>query len=93
MRLSRLDADEVTQLGGPEGTSAHLRTLIPQAVSVQAQVREIIARVRAEGDAAVIDYTRRFDTAGEERIIFRAPDADDWPAPAFPLSSGCPGWR
>jgi hypothetical protein len=33
------------------------------------------------------------DTAGEERIIFRAPDADDWPAPAFPLSSGCPGWR
>ncbi len=30
---------------------------------VGAAVREIIARVRAEGDAALIDYTRRFDRA------------------------------
>jgi histidinol dehydrogenase len=66
MRLSRLDVDEVTRLGGPEGASAHLRTLIPQAASVQAQVAEILARVRADGDAAVIDYTRLLDTAGEE---------------------------
>jgi histidinol dehydrogenase len=79
MRLSRLDADEVTRLGGPEGTSAQLRTLIPEPASVQAQVREIIARVRAEGDAAVIDYTRRFDTAGEEpaRLLVRQDELDD----------------
>ena len=42
MRLSRLDADEVARRGGPEGTSAHLRTLIPQPSSVEAQVREIL---------------------------------------------------
>jgi histidinol dehydrogenase len=30
---------------------------------VDATVREIIARVRAEGDAALIDYTQRFDRA------------------------------
>src|ERR1700730_10243687 len=79
MRLSRLDADEVTRLGGPEGTSAQLRTLIPEPASVQAQVREIIARVRADGDAAVIDYTRRFDTAGGEPapLLVRQDELDD----------------
>ncbi|MBL8580070.1 MAG: histidinol dehydrogenase [Mesorhizobium sp.] len=30
---------------------------------VEAAVRDIIARVRAEGDAALIDYTQRFDRA------------------------------
>jgi len=30
---------------------------------VDATVRDIIARVRAEGDAALVDYTRRFDRA------------------------------
>ncbi len=33
------------------------------APDVDAAVREIIGRVRAEGDAALIDYTRRFDRA------------------------------
>ncbi|MEQ1942385.1 histidinol dehydrogenase [Mesorhizobium sp. VNQ89] len=30
---------------------------------VESAVRDIIARVRAEGDAALVDYTRRFDRA------------------------------
>jgi histidinol dehydrogenase len=66
MRLTRLDAGEVARHGGPEGASAHLRSLIGAAASVEDQVRAIIERVRAEGDAAVIEYTRSFDTAGEE---------------------------
>jgi histidinol dehydrogenase len=46
--------------------AARLRASVPGGASVQEAVREIVARVRAEGDAAVAEYTRRFDTAGSE---------------------------
>jgi histidinol dehydrogenase len=64
--LERLSADDVIRLGGPVQAAARLRELVPDGGSVEQPVREIIARVRAEGDAAVLDYTRRFDTQGAE---------------------------
>ncbi len=66
MRLERLNAREVAQRGGPVDAAAHLRSLIADGASVEHEVREILSRVRSEGDAAVLDYTRRFDTAGNE---------------------------
>jgi histidinol dehydrogenase len=66
MRMQRLSIEEVKRLGGPTGVAAHLRSLVPGGASVQDAVREIIERVRAEGDEAVRDCTRRFDTAGNE---------------------------
>ncbi|HTA34605.1 MAG TPA: histidinol dehydrogenase [Solirubrobacteraceae bacterium] len=66
MRIERLSADDVLRLGGPAGAAAHVRALVPDGASVSDQVREIIATVRAGGDAAVLDYTRRFDTDGNE---------------------------
>jgi histidinol dehydrogenase len=79
MELSRLDAGEVARLGGPEGTSAHLRSLIPAAASVEGEVREIISRVRADGDAAVNAYTSRFDLAGAEPqpLLVREEELDE----------------
>jgi histidinol dehydrogenase len=65
MDLERLDAGTVAELG-PRATAARLRRLVPDGASVEAAVREIIAAVRAGGDAAVLDHTRRFDTAGAE---------------------------
>jgi histidinol dehydrogenase len=62
MRIERLDLAEVARLGGPRGAAAHVRALVPDGASVEEAVREIVARVRVEGDAAVRDYTRRFDT-------------------------------
>jgi histidinol dehydrogenase len=66
MRIERLTAEEVGRLGGPGGAAAHLRSLAPGGARVETAVREILERVRTEGDAAVLDYTRRFDTAGRE---------------------------
>ncbi len=43
--------------------AAFLTTKREVSADVDAAVRDIIARVRAEGDAALIDYTRRFDRA------------------------------
>jgi histidinol dehydrogenase len=43
-----------------------VRALVPDGDSVAAQVAEIIAGVRTGGDGAVLDYTRRFDTSGNE---------------------------
>src|SRR5438105_497216 len=50
-------------LSGPPGAlAAELRALVPAPGSVSDQVAEIIAEVRAEGDAAVLAYTRKLDT-------------------------------
>jgi histidinol dehydrogenase len=79
MQLSRIDAGELARRGGVAGTSEHLRSLIPEGASVEEPVRKILARVRAEGDAAVLDYTRRFDTGGEEPapLLVREEELDD----------------
>ena len=66
MSIERLGAAEVARRGGAAATAAYLRSLAPTAGSVEEDVREIIARVRAEGEEAVRRYTRRFDTAGAE---------------------------
>jgi histidinol dehydrogenase len=66
MRLQRLSADELERLGGPAGVAAHVRSLVPGRESVEQAVAEIVQRVRADGDAAVLDYTRRFDGRGSE---------------------------
>jgi histidinol dehydrogenase len=79
MQLTRVDAGDLARRGGPEGTSAYLRTLVPEPTSVEETVREIVARVRAEGDAAILDYTRRFDVAGGEPapLLAREEELDD----------------
>jgi histidinol dehydrogenase len=61
MRCERL-----TATGDPARTAETLRDLIPAPESVREIVGEIIAEVRAHGDMALIDYTRRFDTEGNE---------------------------
>jgi histidinol dehydrogenase len=66
MQITRLDRLEVERLGGPAGAAARLRSLVADGASVQEEVREIVAAVRSGGDAAVLDYTRRFDTAGAD---------------------------
>jgi histidinol dehydrogenase len=64
MRIERLSVEDVQRRGGAPGAAAHLRSLVPDGGSVEQDVREIVATVRAEGDAAVLEYTRRFDTEG-----------------------------
>ncbi len=66
MQIERLNAEQVAGLGGPDGAAARVRSLAPDGASVAEPVREIIAGVRSGGDAAVLDYTRRFDTEGNE---------------------------
>jgi histidinol dehydrogenase len=63
MRLQRVGPEELERLGGPVAVAAHVRALVPGGDSVEQAVSEIVRRVRDEGDAAVLDYTRQFDTA------------------------------
>ena len=57
--------------GDPPAIAAELRALVPGAASVRDDVAEIIADVRSRGDEALLDYTRRFDTAGAEPAALR----------------------
>jgi histidinol dehydrogenase len=66
MQITRLGAPEVERLGGPAGVAARLRSLVADGASVQEEVRKILAAVRGDGDEAVREYTRRFDTAGAD---------------------------
>jgi histidinol dehydrogenase len=52
--------------GDPLELAAELRALVPDSGSVRDAVAEIVARVRAGGDASLREYTRRFDTGGAE---------------------------
>jgi histidinol dehydrogenase len=60
----------------PRAVSARLRALVPAAACVSQPVAEIIARVRQQGDAAVLEYTRRFDTAGADPGPLRVSDGE-----------------
>lgn len=50
-------------LGDPAPVAARVRALAPGAASVSAAVAAIVADVRARGDAALLEYVRRFDGA------------------------------
>ncbi|MGN6537797.1 MAG: histidinol dehydrogenase [Mesorhizobium sp.] len=52
-----------SDVGFEQRFAAFLTTKREVSADVNTAVRDIIARVRAEGDAALIDYTRRFDRA------------------------------
>ncbi|MDZ5700091.1 histidinol dehydrogenase [Chelativorans sp. M5D2P16] len=64
-RLSTADADFEARF------SAFLSTKREASQEVDDTVRDIIARVRAEGDAAVADYTLRFDRFDVEKAGMR----------------------
>ena len=65
--LARLDAEERRALMMRAETD--IRSLLPQ-------VLEVVERVRGEGDAALVDYTRRWDCAEFETGGLRASAAD-----------------
>jgi histidinol dehydrogenase len=79
MRIERVGQEEYERLGGPVAVAARLRALVPDGASVAAVVREIIERVRVEGDAAVREYTRQLDTAGSEprSLLVAAEELDE----------------
>jgi histidinol dehydrogenase len=86
MQVERVDVEQYGRLGGPIAVAAHLRALVPDGASVEEAVREIVGRVRAEGDEAVREYTRRFDTAGNEpRPLVVAPEELDAAIKELPL--------
>jgi histidinol dehydrogenase len=69
-RLTLADRDDAP------ATAARLRALIAPPESVREAVAEIIAEVRAHGDTALVDYTRRFDTAGADPLPLRLTDRE-----------------
>lgn len=64
-------------LGGePTGVAARARALVPPPASVENAVRDVVARVRVEGDACVRELTRRWDTRGAEPRPLRVAPAE-----------------
>ncbi|MBV9194431.1 MAG: histidinol dehydrogenase [Solirubrobacterales bacterium] len=68
--------EQIALSGDPQRLAAALRDLIPTGASVAETVTEIIVQVRTQGDRAVIDYTRRFDTAGAEPRALQVVDVE-----------------
>ena len=77
VRIERLGLADYGE-GGAQGVAARLRGLIPDGGSVAPAVAEIIERVRTDGDGALAEYSRRFDTRGAEPLALRvSPEALD----------------
>jgi len=86
MAIERFDGARVAALGEPARVAEQLRAMVAGAGSVAAEVAAIIAAVRAGGEQAVSDYTRRFDTAGAEPLpILVAPEELDQAITELPL--------
>ena len=86
MRIEFLGVDQVDRLGGPAGVASYLRSLVPGGDSVEKVAREIVDSVRVEGEEAVRDYTRQFDTAGNEpRPLVVPPEELDEAIKLLPL--------
>ncbi len=64
--VERLTPADVERHGGPERVAGHLRKLIGGDEGIEEAVATIVAHVRAEGDEAVREYTREFDTDGQD---------------------------
>ena len=77
---------ELAQLSGEE-RSKLLRRAETDIRSLLPQVQEVVDRVRAEGDAALVDYTRRWDCAAFEADGLRA-TAQDFVAARAAVSAG-----
>ena len=71
-----MQCERLTLAGDPATLAAELRELVPPPDTVQEQVSEIIARVRASGDDALRFYTRELDTGGSTPSALRVPDAE-----------------
>jgi histidinol dehydrogenase len=86
LQLERLDQTEVAALGGPAAAAARIRSLIPDGASVAAEVSTILQGVHEGGDDTLLDYVRRFDTAGAEPLALRVePEALDEAIKQMPL--------
>ncbi len=77
---------ELAQLSGEE-RSKLLRRAETDIRSLLPQVQEVVDRVRSEGDAALVDYTRRWDCAAFEADGLRA-TAQDFVAARAAVSAG-----
>ena len=71
-----MQCERLVLSGDPAGLAQELRDLVPAPESVQEQVGEIIARVRASGDDALRFYTREYDTGGTTPSALRVPEAE-----------------
>ncbi len=70
MRVERFER------GAPEAVAAAVRALVPEPASVGAGVAQIVARIRAEGDAAVLGLTREHDLGGADPLPLRVGPAE-----------------
>lgn len=68
---------EWSSLSADERRKALRRPAQNAADEINARVREVIADVRARGDAALFDYTRRFDGAEVMSLAVSAPEFAD----------------
>jgi histidinol dehydrogenase len=66
MLVERVTLTDVEQPGAPALAAANLRRLLGGVEGIEEAVATIVSHVRAEGDEAVHEYTRRFDTDGAE---------------------------
>jgi len=85
MRIERWDGSEMERLG-IAAAARSLHELVPPGDSVTASVKKICGDVWQRHDAAVLDATRMYDTAGNEpRPLVVAPEELDEAIKKLPL--------
>ena len=73
MLIERVTLTDVEQPEAARRAVANLRRMIGGVEGIEQTVAAIVARVQAEGDEAVLRYTRELDTNGAEPLALRVP--------------------
>jgi histidinol dehydrogenase len=71
--IERVTLTDAEQPDAARSAVADLRRMIGDIEGIEQTVAAIVARVRAEGDEAVLRYTRELDTIGVEPLALRVP--------------------
>ncbi len=85
MLVERLTLTPTEPPGAPALLASRLRRLIGDVEGLEETVARIVSHVRAEGEEAVREYTRRFDTDGEPLELCVPPGELDEALKRMPL--------
>ncbi|HXQ00368.1 MAG TPA: histidinol dehydrogenase, partial [Solirubrobacteraceae bacterium] len=68
MQVERWSAGRLREAGGPEAVVGQLRQIVPNPPDLARKVREIVIKVKNDGDSALLELIQQYDTGGAQPL-------------------------
>ena len=71
MQVERWSAGRLREAGGPEAVVGQLRQIVPNPPDLARKVREIVIKVKSDGDSALLELIQQYDTGGAQPLLLQ----------------------